>query len=86
MKTIVAICHFELPVLISLISQYKNCVANELEKIFKKEAIPKDFIKQPVIKQSSTFSAFLFSLSAVWVFFLFPYQNVNSGENLKILI
>ena len=31
-----------------------------LKKFFKKEAIPKGFIKQPVIKQSSTFLSFSF--------------------------
>ena len=59
-----AICHFQFPLLISLISKIKNYTAIELEKWL--IIILKGFIKRPVIKQSPTFLSFLFSLTAVW--------------------
>ena len=57
--------YFPIPnsLLIPMISKSHNCAVNELEKHKKKKMITyhfKDFIKQPVIKQSPTFLSFSF--------------------------
>ena len=61
-----------------LISKSKDCPANELANQKKwLIVILKDFIKQPAINQSPTFSQFLFSHWLLYkCFFLFPYQSV----------
>ena len=64
-----AFCRSQFPLLMSLTSKSHYCDANELEK-FKKKKINYQ-------NKFQLFSVFLFSLTSVWVFFLFPYQSVS---------
>ena len=74
-----AICCYQFPLLITVISKSENSAANKFEK-WKKWLIIilKGFIKLPVIKQSATFLSFCFLIDyCMSVFFLFLYQRVS---------